>query len=53
MSTTSKKITKKKLMQVLKADPTEIKSINDFLYRKPTQKEWISEYWRWRKQQEK
>jgi len=52
MSTT-KKITKKKLMQILKSEPEEINLINDFLYRKPTQKEWIAGYWRWRKEQEK
>jgi hypothetical protein len=48
MSTT-KKISKKKLIKLLSADPDEFEPINDFLYRKVTQKEWLREYHQWKK----
>jgi hypothetical protein len=56
MSTT-KKITKKKLLKVLRGEPREFNytknTIFEWFKNPPTQEEWLSGYWRWRKQQEK
>jgi hypothetical protein len=54
MSTTKKKITKKKLLEVLKGEPREFDYTKDtvleWLKNPPTQEEWLRGYWRWRKQ---
>ena len=53
MSTTKKRITKKKLMEILQRTPEEHRFIDDFFTRKRTHKEWLQEYWRWRAKKER
>jgi hypothetical protein len=53
MSTVKKTTSKKRLMQILRSDPADIRTVDDFLNTGMTQKEWLREYHQWKKKQEK
>jgi hypothetical protein len=53
MSTAKKTTSKKRLMQILRSDPADLKIVDDFLHTGTTHKQWLREYHQWKKKQEK
>jgi hypothetical protein len=53
MSTVKKTTSKKRLMQILRSDPEDLRIVDDVLNQRMTQKEWLREYHQWKKKQEK
>ena len=53
MSTAKKTTSKKRLMQILRSDPVDIRTVDDFLNKETTHKQWLREYHQWKNKQEK
>ena len=53
MSTVKKTTSKKRLMQILRSDPADLKIVDDFLNTGTTHKQWLREYHQWKNKQEK